>query len=188
MKILKLTAAIAAAVLLSGCSEFLRPDDTSAGMNGLQQRAMTSRNLGEDLEATYDDVWCGVLATLQLNGFILKQADKKTGYIYGVWKDTYEAQYESSLGSFVMSTLQSNPSWAVGMFNSRTTKFEQIEVSVTFEKLARTQTLVRLSARFDSEGYVMAEGMFANRFFGLVRKEIFLRKAQGSLYQTYAGK
>ena len=31
----------------------------------------------------------------------------------------------------------------------------------------------------------MAEGIFANRFFGLLRKEIFLRKNNGGIYHAF---
>ena len=66
----------AAAVLLlaAGCQSPQGPASTSTGLNGLQQRSLTSRNIGEDLDATYNDVWYSAIATLQLNGFILKQA------------------------------------------------------------------------------------------------------------------
>ena len=78
-----------------------------------------------------------------------------------------------------------NPSVYGGAFFSRTAVFKQIEVSVTLEPLAETQTLVRLVSRFDNEGVPTAHGVFANRFFGLLRKEIFLRKNNGSIYQKY---
>ena len=74
----------AAVLLLGGCASVETPADTSTGMNGLQQRALTIRNIGDEFGATYNDVWYGTIATLQLNGFILKQADKSSGYIYGV--------------------------------------------------------------------------------------------------------
>ena len=177
----------AAAVLLlaAGCQSPQGPASTSTGLNGLQQRSLTSRNIGEDLDATYNDVWYSAIATLQLNGFILKQADKNSGYIYGVWQDTYERQNEFSEGSFLLTQLGTSNSWYGGVFFSHTAVYKQIEVSVTLEPLAQTQTLVRLVSRFDNEGVPTAHGVFANRFFGLLRKEIFLRKNSGSIYQKF---
>lgn len=178
-------AALAATGLLTGCLSPQPPADTSTGMNGLQQRALTIRNIGEEFGASYDDVWYATIATLQLNGFILKQADKSSGYIYGVWQNIYERQVETGKGGFTLTQLGTPPSYSVGGFFSRTDVYKQIDVSITFEPLAETQTLVRLVARFDNEGIPVAEGVFANRFFGLLRKEIFLRQNNGSIYQTY---
>ena len=178
-------AVFALCLLLTGCVSSEPPANTSTGMNGLQQRALTIRNIGEEFGATYSDVWYGTIATLQLNGFILKQADKSSGYIYGVWQNTYERQVESGKGGFVLTQLGTPPAYSFGGFFSRTDIYKQIDVSVTLEPLAKTQTLVRMVARFDSEGVPVAEGVFANRFFGLLRKEIFLRKNNGSIYQTY---
>lgn len=177
---------LSACALLSGCISTEIPADTSAGMTGLQQRALTVRNIGEELGATYDDVWYGTIATLQLNGFILKQADRTSGYIYGVWQNAYERHVETGRGGFSLVQLAVPPGVSFGEFFSTTEQFRQIDVSVTLEPLARTQTLVRLVARFDNEGVPMAEGVFANRFFGLLRKEIFLRKNNGSIYQAFA--
>ncbi len=176
----------AAVLLLGGCASVETPADTSTGMNGLQQRALTIRNIGDEFGATYNDVWYGTIATLQLNGFILKQADKSSGYIYGVWQNAYERQVENGKGGFVLTQLGTPPAYSFGGFFSRTTVYKQIDVSVTLEPLAKTQTLVRLVARFDNAGVPVAEGVFANRFFGLLRKEIFLRKNTGSIYQTFA--
>ena len=186
-KQLGITAGVLSVILLvSGCMNQDGPADTSTGLNGLQQRALTSRNIGEDLDATYNDVWYSVISTLQLNGFILKQADKNSGFIYGVWQDTYEAQKEYTQGGLLLTQLGvTNPSVYGGSFFSKTTSFKQIEVSVTLEPLARTQTLVRLVSRFDNQGIPTAHGVFANRFFGVLRKEIFLRKNGGSIYQKY---
>lgn len=186
-KQLGITAGVLGVILLaSGCLNQTPPADTSAGLNGLQQRALTIRNIGEDLNASYNDVWYSVISTLQLNGFILKQADKNSGFIYGVWQNTYEGQKEYTQGGLVLTQLGvTNPSWYGGLFFSRTTTFKQIEVSVTLEPLAETQTLVRLVSRFDNEGVATAHGVFANRFFGLLRKEIFLRKNSGSIYQKF---
>ena len=186
-KQLGITAGVLSVILLvSGCMNQAGPADTSMGLNGLQQRALTSRNIGEDLDATYNDVWYSVISTLQLNGFILKQADKNSGFIYGVWQNTYEAQDAYTEGGLFLFQLGvTNPSYYGGTFFSKTTSFKQIEVSVTLEPLARTQTLVRLASRFDNQGIPTAHGVFANRFFGLVRKEIFLRKNGGSIYQKY---
>ena len=141
--------------------------------------------IGEEFGATYSDVWYGTIATLQLNGFILKDADKASGYIYGVWQNAYERQVENGKGGFVLTQLGTPPAYSFGGFFSRTAVYKQIDVSVTLEPLAETQTLVRLVARFDNAGVPVAEGVFANRFFGLLRKEIFLRKNHGSIYQTY---
>lgn len=181
-------AALALGVVLlgAGCLAPQPPADSSDGMNGLQQRALTTRNIGEDMNATYNDVWYSVISTLQLNGFILKQADKNSGFIYGVWKDTYEQQKEYSQGGVLLTQLGTSSAWYGGAFFSRTTVFKQIEVSVTLEPLARTQTLVRLVSRFDNERVPTAQGVFANRFFGLLRKEIFLRKNGGSIYQKFS--
>lgn len=186
-KLFGMTACAAAAVLLlTGCQTERAPQNTSQGLNGLQERALTVRNIGEDLDATYNDVWYSTIATLQLNGFILKQADKNSGFIYGVWKDTYEKQNEYSTGNFLLTQLGTSNSWYGGVFYAKTTLYKQIEVSVTLESLAQTQTLVRLVSRFDNEGVPTAHGVFANRFFGLLRKEIFLRKNNGSIYQKFS--
>lgn len=176
---------LSAALLLTGCISTEIPADTSAGMTGLQQRALTVRNIGEELGATYSDVWYAAIATLQLNGFILKQADKESGYIYGVWQNTYERHVETSRGGFSLVQLAVPPGVSFGEFFSSTEQFRQIDVSVTLEPLAKTQTLVRIVARFDREGVPMAEGVFANRFFGLLRKEIFLRKNKGGIYNVF---
>jgi len=183
-----ITAGVLGVVLLvSGCMNEQAPADTSTGLNGLQQRALTSRSLGEEFDATYNDVWYSVISTLQLNGFVLKQADKHSGFIYGVWQDTYEQDRAYTRGGLFLTQLGvTNPSYYGGVFFSKTTSFKQIEVSVTLEPIARTQTLVRLVSRFDNQGIAMAHGVFANRFFGIVRKEIFLRKANGSIYQKYS--
>ena len=93
---------------------------------------------------------------------------------------------ENGKGGFVLTQLGTPPAYSFGGFFSRTTVYKQIDVSVTLEPLAKTQTLVRLVARFDNAGVPVAEGVFANRFFGLLRKEIFLRKNTGSIYQTFA--
>ena len=78
-----ITAGVLGVILLvSGCMNQAGPVETSTGLNGLQQRALTARNIGEDLDATYNDVWYSVIATLQMNGFILKQADKNSGFIF----------------------------------------------------------------------------------------------------------
>lgn len=187
-KISGIAAVLLGVILLgSGCLNTQPPQDTSAGLNGLQQRALNVRNIGEDLDATYNDVWYSVISTLQLNGFILKQADKNSGFIYGVWQNTYEKNVQYTQGGLLLTQLGvSNPSWYGGIFFSKTAVFKQIEVSVTLEPLARTQTLVRLISRFDSEGVPVAEGVFATRFFGILRKEIFLRKNHGSIYHTYS--
>ena len=182
-----ITAGVLGVILLmTGCLNQQPPADSSTGLNGLQQRALTIRNIGEDLGATYNDVWYSAISTLQLNGFILKQADKNSGFIYGVWQNTYERQTEYTQGGLVLTQLGvTNPSWYGGAFFWRTTVYKQIEVSVTLEPLAETQTLVRLVSRFDNEGIPTAHGVFANRFFGLLRKEIFLRKNSGSIYQKF---
>ena len=177
---------LGALLFASGCVTPQPPAETSTGKNGLQQRTLTSRNIGSDMDATYDDVWYGVISTLQLNGFILKQADKASGFIYGVWQDTYERQTEYSNGGFVFTQAGSTSSLHYGNFFSRTSVYKQVEVSVTLEPLAPTQTLVRLVSRFDNQGVPTAHGIFANRFFGLLRKDIFLRKNGGSIYQKYS--
>ena len=182
-----ITAGLLSVILLvSGCMSQRPPADSSAGLNGLQQRALTIRNIGEDLDATYDDVWYSAISTLQLNGFILKQADKNSGFIYGVWQNTYEGQTQYTQGGLLLKQLGvTNASWYGGAFFATTKVFKEIEVSVTLEPLAPTQTLVRLVSRFDSEGVPTAHGVFANRFFGVLRREIFLRKNGGSIYQKF---
>ncbi len=172
------------AALLTGCVSPEPPADSSNGLNGLQQRVLTSRTIGDELGATYNDVWSGTIAALQLNGFVLKQADKASGYIYGVWQNSYERQTETTNGGFAMVHIAGPTSSTFGSYFSKTAVFKQIDVSVTLEPLAETQTLVRLSARFDNAGSSTAEGIFANRFFGLLRKEIFLRKNSGSIYHA----
>ncbi len=178
------SATLVVGFLLIGCASTQPPADSSAGLSGLQQRALNSRNIGDEFGASYDDVWYSTIATLQLNGFILRQADKTNGYIYGVWQDTYEKQYETSEGSFLLRDVNTSPGLSYGSFFSRTDVYKQIEVSVTLEPVAPTQTIVRLVARFDSEGVPMAAGVFANRFFGLLRKEIFLRVNNVSTFKT----
>lgn len=169
-----------------GCSTLdTTPGDSSNSLGPLQDRALSVRNIGEEFGATYDDVWYSAIATLQLNGFILKQADKNSGFIYGVWRDTYERQDESTLGGFLATIFSNSPTYVAGVFTSRTATYKQIDVSVTMERMAPNQTLVRLVSRFDTEGVPMAEGVFANRFFGLLRKEIFLRINHGSVYHTF---
>ncbi len=184
--ILLLTGVCAA--LLTGCISPEPPADSSNGLNGLQQRVLTSRTIGDELGATYNDVWSGTIAALQLNGFILKQADKSSGYIYGVWQNSYERQTETTNGGFAMVHLSGSTSSSFGSYFSKTAVFKQVDVSVTLEPLAETQTLVRLTARFDNMGNSTAEGVFANRFFGLLRKEIFLRKNSGSIYHASISK
>ena len=186
MKTIYSLFAVLAIALLSGCaSSKLAPANTSTGMNGLQQRALSARNIGDEFGARYNDVWYATIATLQLNGFILKQADKNSGFIYGVWQNVYERQNEYTDGAFAFTQLGNTSNTSVGLFTSKTDVFKQIEVSVTLEPLARTQTLVRLVARFDTEGEPVAEGVFANRFFGQLRREIFLRVNNGSIYQPF---
>ena len=181
-----IAACVLGVLLASGCVTPKPPAETSTGKNGMQQRVLTTRNIGEDLDATYDDVWYGVISTLQLNGFILKQADKASGFIYGVWRDTYEMQTEYTNGGFFFTQAGSTSSMHWGGFFSRTNVYKQVEVSVTLEPLARTQTLVRIGSRFDNQGVPTAHGVFANRFFGLLRKEIFLRKNGGSIYRQFS--
>ena len=184
-KIFALFAVLAVAMLCGCAGKRSVPADTSTGMTGLQQRAVTTRNIGDEFGARYNDVWYATIATLQLNGFILKQADKNSGFIYGVWQDTFERQFEHSDGAFTLTQIGTNGSSSVGSFFGRTETYKQIEVSVTLEPLATTQTLVRLAARFDSEGNPLASGVFANRFFGQLRREIFLRMNNGSIYQPF---
>ncbi|MBQ9772247.1 MAG: hypothetical protein IJW23_10530 [Lentisphaeria bacterium] len=179
--------AVLAIAMLTGCStERLAPVDTSTGMSSLQQRVLTTRNIGSEFNATYNDVWYATIATLQMNGFVLRHADKHSGFIYGVWQNTYERQYEQSAGALTLTQIGSGWSTSVGSFFGKTEVYKQIEVSVTLEPLATTQTLVRLSSRFDSAGTPTAEGVFANRFFGQLRREVFLRVNNGSIYQPFA--
>ncbi|MDR0932781.1 MAG: hypothetical protein LBM70_07180 [Victivallales bacterium] len=185
--IMFLSVCFAATLILSGCISTEVPPDTSAGMTALQQRSLTTRNIGEELKASYDDVWFATIATLQLNGFILKDADKSSNFIYGVWQNTYERSVETSRGGFSLTQLALPPGVSFGEFFSKSEQFKQIDVSVTLEPLGQFQTLVRLSARFDNEGIPVAEGVFAGRFFGLLRKEIFLRKNGGSIYRKALG-
>ena len=185
-KIYGLFAALALA-MLTGCStERLAPVDTSTGLSDLQQRVLLTRNIGDEFGARYNDVWYATIATLQMNGFILRQADKNSGFIYGVWQNTYERQHEQSTGAFTLTQLGTQGSTTVGAYLGKTEVYKQIEVSVTLEPLARKQTLVRLSARFDSAGVPAAEGVFASRFFGQLRREVFLRMNNGSIYQPFS--
>lgn len=176
---------LCAAVLMTGCATPVAPADTSAGMSGLQLRTLNARNIGYDMGATYNDVWYAAVATLQMNGFLLRSADRTSGYIYGVWMNTYEHEKEISHGGIIMTHIATPPEIAVGEFFSTHHKFRQIEVAVTLEPVAETQTIVRITSRFDTKGVPMAEGTFANQFFGLLRKEIFLRKYKGSVYTAY---
>lgn len=185
-KFMMMLAGGVAALLFSGCVSSEQPANTSAGLNGLQQRALNVRNIGDELGAAYKDVWYSTISTLQLNGFILKEADMQSGYIYGVWQDTYERRAEISNGGFTVYQVGGGSNLGIGSFFSKTDTYKQIEVSVTLEPLAETQTLVRLTARFDNSGVPVAEGVFANRFFGLLRKEIFLRKNGGSVYNNFS--
>lgn len=176
---------LCAAVLMTGCVNPLPPADTNAGLDSLQQRTLTARNIGADLGATYNEVWYAAVATLQMNGFLLRSADRTSGYIYGVWLNTYEHNQEVSHGGFIITHVAASPEVAIGEFFSTHHKYRQIEVTVTLEPLAETQTLVRITSRFDTKGVPMVEGTFASQFFGLLRKEIFLRKFKGSIYTTY---
>lgn len=173
------------AVLMTGCANPVAPADTNAGMDGLQLRTLNARNIGYDIGATYNEVWYAAVATLQMNGFLLRSADRASGYIYGVWMNTYEHHQEVSHGGFFITHIASPPEFAIGEFFGTHHKFRQIEVAVTLEPLAETQTIVRITSRFDTKGVPMAEGTFANQFFGLLRKEIFLRKHKGSVYTAY---
>ena len=181
-KVFLMLAVGAAALIFCGCVSSEQPANTSAGLTGLQQRALNIRNIGDEFGATYRDVWYSTISTLQLNGFILKEADMRSGYIYGVWQDTYERRSEITNGGFSVYQFGGGSNLGIGSFFGKTDTYKQVEVSVTLEPVEKTQTLVRLVARFDNAGVPVAEGVFANRFFGLLRKEIFLRKNGGSVY------
>jgi hypothetical protein len=134
--------------LLAGCATQPPPRSELAP---LQARVVNTRDLGKQFNATYDDIWWATLTVLQNDGFVLRQADKEAGFIYGVWMNTFE---------------------------QRARKFADVEVSLTLEKREEHSTWVRLSARLGSDGEPQDDGAFTSRFFAGIQKELFLRMAQ----------
>ena len=135
---------------VAGCA--MQPPPRSE-LAPLQVRAVNTRDLGKQFNATYDDIWWATLTVLQNDGFVLRQADKDAGFIYGVWMNTFEKRASSR-------------------------KFAEVEVSLTLEKNAEHSTLVRLSARVGSDGEPQDDAAFTSRFFAGIQKELFLRMAQ----------
>jgi hypothetical protein len=134
--------------LLAGCATQLPPRSQLAP---LQARVVNTRDLGKQFNATYDDIWWATLTVLQNDGFVLRQADKDAGFIYGVWMNSFER---------------------------RAREFADVEVSLTLEKREEHSTLVRLSARLGSDGEAQDDAAFTSRFFAGIQKELFLRMAQ----------
>ncbi len=129
-------------------------------LTGLQSRVIHSKYIGEQFNANYKQVWWSVVSTLQLHGFVLRDADIDTGYIYGVWQNAFEKE---TTNSTLLPSLTFNKS------------IEVIEVSVTLEDKGERGTLVRISSRGDSDGESMNNATFSSRFFASVNKELLLK-------------
>jgi len=139
--------------LLAGCATQPPPRSQLAP---LQARVVNTRDLGKQFNATYDDIWWATLTVLQNDGFVLRQADKEAGFIYGVWMNSFERRANHSLSR----------------------KFADVEVSLTLEKREEHSTWVRLSARLGPDGEAQDDAAFTSRFFAGIQKELFLRMAQ----------
>ena len=140
----------------SGCSTS-REYGTSS-LTGLQSRTIHSRYIGKDFNAGYKAVWWATISALQLNGFVLRNADCDSGYIYGVWQNHFEDESLPVLFTGLSFGYQ-----------------RAIEVSVTLERIRNTETLVRISCRGDGKGHNMDNAEFSSRFFATVNKELFLK-------------
>jgi hypothetical protein len=149
-------------MLLAGCAI---SDPPKSELSPLQARAVNSRDLGKQFGATYDEIWWATMTTLQDAGFVVRQASKNDGYIYGVWLNSFEKEsdYFGPLNAAAMRS------------------FSQVEVSVTLEKSGEHSTLVRLSTRLGPESEAQDDAAFTRRFFAYLQKEVFLREAQKRL-------
>ena len=137
--------------LTVGCQHISRSD-----LGPLQSRALHSRDVGRQLDARYDEVWWGTVTALQDAGFVLRQADKNAGFIYGVWIDTSEPAIEVPLFGIPLT-------------------HQVVEVSITLEQQGETSTVLRLSARMGAGGESQDDAQFPQRFFAAVQKEVFVR-------------
>ena len=75
-------------VVLSVCAGCMQPPRQE--LSPLQQRQVFSRNVANECDASYNDVWWGALTVLQDNGFVLRQANHDSGYLYGVQSRSVE--------------------------------------------------------------------------------------------------
>lgn len=144
--------------VLSGCST--SREYGSSSLTGLQRRVIHSRYIGKEFNAGYKAVWWATISALQLNGFVLRNADCDTGYIYGIWQNNFEKESLPILFTGLSLGYQ-----------------KVIEVSVTLERVSNIETLVRISCRGDGKGHNMDNAEFSSRFFATVNKELFLRLA-----------
>ena len=105
------------------------------------------------------------MTTLQDAGFVVRQASKTDGYIYGVWLNAFEkdSEYFGPLNAAAMR------------------KFSQVEVSVTLERSGERGTMVRISTRLGPACEAQDDAAFTRRFFAYLQKEVFLREAQKRL-------
>jgi len=159
MKILFLLLSLA--VFHCGCATQRQYE--SPRLTGLQNRVIHSRLIGKQFGATYKEVWWSSISTLQLHGFVLRDADVETGYIYGVWQNVFETE-------------GSNASVLPMIMSSRS--LEVIEVSLTLEDMGKKGTKVRISSRGDANGESMDCATFASRFFASLNKELLLKTAE----------
>ena len=149
-----------------GCSKSISAPPESTSLTGLQERVIHSRTIGDLFEADYDKVWWATISTLQLNGFILRDANKDSGYLYGIWTNAFELR-DSKISSSIP---------LVG--NKVVTEFKEIVVSITLEPKTETETVVRISSRADSTATSLDSAEFSRRFFAAIQKELFLNDSK----------
>lgn len=179
------TILVALTMAAGGCT-LTAPPPTP--VSGLQRRAITTRDLGKELQAEYEDLWWATITVLQDRGFVLRDADRQGGFIYGAWLNRFENRTVTPPPGFTLLSdllgtdlfsVTSNTSEIAGGLDSfgNWHEFTDIEVSVTFERRDKGSILVRLSSRFGWDGGPQDSDDFASRFFGAIRKEVFLRRA-----------
>ena len=145
-------------LLLCGCTTHSLRELSTPRLTGLQRRAVNSRHIGKQFDATYDDVWWATISTLQLHDFVLRDADKDAGYIYGVWQNGFEQETKRSIFGL-----------------NKEEELKEIEVSVTLEDLGSEGAMVRISSRGTSVGESMDDASFCSRFFASLNKELLLQ-------------
>ncbi len=182
------TILVALALFAGGCAVTPPPTAPPATpVAGLQRRAITSRDLGKELQADYLDLWWATITVLQDAGFVLRDADQQDGFIYGAWLNRFETRavappqglglIEGLIGTdFFSVTSDTSADSGELDFNGDWNEFTDIEVSVTFERRGEHSIVVRLSSRFGWDGSPQGSDEFASRFFGAIRKEVFLRR------------
>jgi len=143
-----------AAVCIGGC--YGASETPRAVVTGLQARTANSHDFGRVSPVTYENVWWATISSLQLNGFVLRQADINSGYVYGVWRHA-----SIDVGAYPYG-LDSD--------------LRKIEVSVTLRKLTDSKTRVRISGDFGPDGRPIHPAEFSKRFFGAIQKELFLQE------------